>query len=644
MSLEDKEKLNGLEKLKNKLFSRNYESQTEHLDHFSGIRLEKDIPENWQEQSKNKMAIAEKFLTKTSLFKKFFIFAMGFFVLALLYAGYMIFLGGNTVSNKNIDISVLGNAFTAGGEELPLQIEITNKNNSDLLLADLLVEYPKNSSGDLSQDTEKIRESLGTISAGGIRSENMKVIIFGEQGSIRPIRISLEYRIKDSNSIFVKEKMYEVSISSAPINLSIEAPSEASPGQDVTLKVKTTLNATKEASNILMRVDYPIGFEFSSATPKPTFGNNVWSLGDLAPGIENDISIVGKMTDVFDGEEKIFHIFSGSENSSDKSSIGINFNSLSHSILIKKSFIEAKLFINNIYQREYAINSQTPIQRQIRWVNNLDTKINDLEIRAKINGNLVNKKSINAESGFYDSSSDTIIWDKNSSYNFSEVNPGDSGTVSFSLSTFPLFSSIGGIISDPLVNIDVLINGKQSLEGNASQMLNNSESKIIRLISDVGLATKALYYSGPFTNSGPIPPKVDQETTYTIVWAISNTSNNISNVQVRSSLPAWIRFVGNVFPLSEDLTFNNSTRELVWNAGSIPRGSGISQEGREISFQIGFKPSLSQVSSIPILVNNTTLTGHDDFTNSIVEISKSSLDTRLSNDASFPISGASVVE
>jgi hypothetical protein len=108
-------------------------------------------------------------------------------------------------------------------------LEIANKNNSDLLLVDLVIEYPKNSSGDLTKDTERIRESLGTISAGGIRSENMKVVIFGEQGSVRPIKISLEYRIDGSNSIFVKEKMYEVSISSAPINLLIEAPTEATP-------------------------------------------------------------------------------------------------------------------------------------------------------------------------------------------------------------------------------------------------------------------------------------------------------------------------------------------------------------------------------------------------------------------------------
>lgn len=643
MSLEDRDKLSSVEKLKDKLFSRNYKPQMEHFNRLSN-KLQKDIPEVWSDSVSKSKIMAEKVLSKNSFFKKFFMFAVGVFILAILYAGYMFFLKGNTVSNDNIEIAVLGNAFTAGGEELPLQIEITNKNNTDLLLADLLIEYPKNSSGDLTRDTEKIRNSLGTVAAGSIRSENIKVVIFGEQGSIRPIKISLEYRIEGSNSIFVKEKLHEVSISSAPINLSIEAPTEASPGQDVVLKVKTTLNSTKPASDILMRVDYPIGFEFDSATPKPTFGKNVWSLGNLAPGVENEITIVGKMVDVFDGEEKIFHIFSGSQNQSDKSSIGIVFNSLSHSVLISQPFIEAKLFINNVYQREYTVNSKDAIRGQIRWVNNLGTKVNDLEIRAKISGNVVNRKSITAESGFYESSSDTIFWNKNSLYDLAEVESGDSGTVSFTLDSLPLFSSVGGIISNPSVVVDVSISGKQPLEGNASQQLTNSESKTIKIISDMGLAGKILYYSGPFTNSGSIPPKVDQETTYTVTWAVSNTSNNVSNVKVKSSLPAWVRFIENISPPSEDLTYNSATRELVWNVGTIPRGSGISQEAREVSFQIAFKPSLSQVGSIPILVNDLTLTGHDDFANLDLRITKSALSTRLSNDASFPAGGEVVIE
>ncbi len=629
----EREKLTGLDQMKTKLSSKTFASggvRREGFTHF----VKKNVPTAWQKEEK--VNTEEKFYMKTSMFKKFFIFSIVFFALALAFAAYMFFAGGNTVSNDNIDIAVLGNAFTAGGEELPLQVEITNRNNSALELADLVIEYPKSSSGDLSNETERFRESLGSIPSGGVRNENMKITLFGEQGSIRPIRITLEYRVEGSNAIFVKEKAYQVTISSAPINISVNAPTEASPNQEIAFDIKTSLNATKAASKILLKVDYPVGFQFVSAKPSPSLGNNVWNLGDLVPGAERTISVIGKMVDVSDGEEKTFHIWSGTQSDNDKSSIGVVFNSLSHTVVIQKPFIEAKLYINGQYAREYASDTRTPIQGEIRWANNLNTKLSNVVIRAKISGNAVNRKSIQAEQGFYNSNENTLIWDKNSNPAFMEIEPGDAGSVGFSLSPNALFSS-SGLLETPAIGIEVSIEGAEPLEGNSVKKLTNSETKIIRIISELGLAAKALYYSGPFANTGPIPPKVEQETTYTVTWTLSNTANNVSNAQVRATLPPWMRFVGPISPPQEDLTYNSSTKEITWKVGGIPKGTGLSGADREVSFQIAFKPSLSQLGSAPVIINDAVLTGHDDFANVNVRVNKTSLSTRLSSDPAFPL-------
>lgn len=649
MPQNDRDKLNRIEELKGKLFSKNYQTKIEHRDSFTHLNR-KDVPDVWENSQKvnsDPFHSEEKFFMKTSMFKKFFIFSLAFFILTLGYASYVFLAGGNTVSNDNIDISIFGNNFTAGGDELSLVVEIINRNNSSLELADLVLEYPKSSSSfqaDLSAGTERSRLSLGTIPAGTVHNENLKVVLFGEQGSVRPIKISLEYRVEGSNAIFIKEKPYEVTVSSTPINLSVDAPLTISPNQDITLNVKTTLNATKPASKILLKLDYPGGFQFKSSIPAPSLGNNIWSLGDLAPGAERNISIVGKMLDVFDGEEKTFHIRSGSQSTSDKSMIDAVFNSLAHTITIKKPFVEARLFVNGIYQREYASYANTPIQGEIQWINNLDTKVNDLEIRAKILGNAVNRKTISASQGFYNSSEDLITWDKNSQNAFKEINPGDSGSVSFSVSPLSSFSAPGGILPDPSINVEISISGKQLIESYATKDLNNFEFSTIRIISDVGLAAKALYYSGPFTNKGSIPPKVEKETTYTIVWSLSNTANNISKAVVRSSVPSWVRFVGPFSPADEDLTYNPSTKEIVWNISGIPKGTGITKTDRSVSFQVALTPSLSQVGTVPIIIKDAILTGHDDFAKVDVRVNKTSLRTQLDNDPLFPPGGGVVTE
>jgi hypothetical protein len=646
MSPVDRNKLNRIEDLKNKLFSKNFQTRPKHTDSFA-YASKSNIPDSWQMNMKEKLQSGEQKFTKSTFFQKFFLFSIAFFVVALAYAGYIFVVGGNTVSKANIDISVVGNAFVAGGEELPLVIGIANKNSSALDLVDLIVEYPKSatSSGATTiPQIERFRESLGTIPAGSVRNENIKLVLFGEQGTVVPVKISIEYRVEGSNAIFIKDKSYEVSINSTPVNLSVEGPSSISSNQDITLNIKASLNAINPLSGVMLKVDYPVGFEFVGATPSPTLGDNIWVLGDLAPGADRNISVVGKMVDVFQGEEKVFRVWSGTQSKSDKSSMDVIFNSIVHSLNIKQAFIDTKILLNGVTQREHAVDSRTSINGQIVWSNNLDTNVNDLVIRAKIGGNAIDRKTIHAIQGFYDSAKDEIIWDRSSISNFKEINPGDFGSVTFSFSPLSLLSSPGTILSNPSINLQIDISGKQALDGFNVEDLSNSESTSVHIISDVGFVNKALFYSGPFVNSGPVSPKVGQETTYTVVWTVSNSANNISKAQIKSTLPSWIRFVGPVSPASQDLVYNPSSKEVLWNIGNIARGVGITGATREVAFQISFTPSLSQVRSLPVLINDSTLTGHDDFANVDIRVNRPSLRTKLTSDSAFPDGAGLVVE
>jgi len=635
-------RLDKIEDLKNQLFSKNYKAKIDHGEVFSPSP-QIAVSDSWVKPASDNIVLPRKD-SNSSVFKKFFIFSIIFFVLAISYAAYMFFAKGNTVSSENVEIAVVGNTFAAGGEELSLVVEIINKNNVPLELVDLIVEFPKGSTGDLAEDTERLRESLGTIPSGAVRSENIKMTLFGEQGSVRPVKISIEYRVEGSNAIFVKEKLHEVSINSTPLNILVTGPSSSTPNQDILLNIKSSLNATKPAENLMLRVEYPSGFQFVSAKPAPSFGSNIWELGSLAPGAEPVISISGRMLDVFDGEEKTFRISGGSQSSVDKTLIDVVFNSAVHTVSIRRPLIEADLFLNGENKTEHAVGARSAISGEIRWSNNLETKINDLSIRAKISGNLIDRKTIDGGRGFYNSSEDVIIWDKNYSSAFKEVSPGQSGSVSFSLASLPLFSAASGLASAPSITIEVSISGKQSTDGSGQQDLSTQESSVIKIISDVGLATSALHYSGAFTNTGPIPPKAERETTYTISWALSNTANNISKAKVVATLPSWVEFVEEISPSNSDLVYDKLSREVLWSIGSIPKGTGITAAPKQVSFKVKLKPSLSQVGSAPVLINEAILTGHDDFANVDIRVNKSSLNTRLLNDPALPLSGDTVVE
>ena len=129
---DDQGKVNKIEDLKRRLFSQSYKTKIEYRDSFPH-QNNVSVSNSWESSKPSKV---EKLLMKTSMFKKFFIFSLVFFLLAGGYVSYVFFAGGNNISNENIDISILGNSFTEGGEDLPLIIGVTNRNASPLELAD----------------------------------------------------------------------------------------------------------------------------------------------------------------------------------------------------------------------------------------------------------------------------------------------------------------------------------------------------------------------------------------------------------------------------------------------------------------------------------------------------------------------------
>src|SRR5690606_36507934 len=96
----------------------------------------------------------------------------------------------------------------------------------------------------------------------------------------------------------------------------------------------------------------------------------------------------------------------------------------------------------------------------------------------------------------------------------------------------------------------------------------------VPISTDAQFVTEVLHYSSPITNTGPMPPQVGQETTYTIRWNISNSTNVLNNATVRTVLPTGIVWKDVVVPQSERslMQYNTVTREIVWNAGTIPVG------------------------------------------------------------------------
>lgn len=576
------------------------------------------VESEWRNEELNN-AMSDMRKPKTSIFKKFFIVAIIFFFGAALFSLYTFSKGGVSVTSDNIDITVIGNAFTKGGEELPLEIEIVNRNKANLELANLLISYPSGASNAAADVVRLPRINIGTIKPGETVTKNIKVILFGDERSDRNVTISLDYHPAGSNAIFTKEKAYAVNISSAPLSLSIDAPSTVTSDQPISFTVKATLNTTLPSNDTMLQLTYPNNFIFESAIPAPVFNNSMWSLSDLSLTNPVKIIITGRIIGQ-DQDQQVFHVYAGTTKNADKSTIDVVYNSLLQTITIIKPFLEANILVNDTSSLGEKVNVK------ITWANNLSDRITDGQIIANLGGNVFDKMSVDPGGGFFDSQNNRIIWDKNSDSDLANIEPGGKGEVNFSIKSL---SSLNGDISikDPQMSIDVSINGREPSLGSTYTEINNSSKKIVKILSDFQIASSASY------KDGSLPPKAETLTRYNVTWSIRNGSNALSGAVARSILPIYVKWVSNSSQ-RENITYNDVTREVIWNIGSVNANTG-GANSREGSFIIALNPSTSQIGSVPQLMKEVFLSGTDAFTGTIVKDTYMAINTLLSGDPVF---------
>ncbi|MEN9582177.1 MAG: hypothetical protein RL641_131 [Candidatus Parcubacteria bacterium] len=639
--MDDNNRISRIESLRRKLYSRNKALIHEKKD---GTFSQKDfgVSEEWKENTMPKKTSRANFRTSSSLFKKFFIGAVLFLVLGVIYAFVMLYAGGNTVSNDRVKIAITGNAYTAGGEELPMDISVTNENSVSIDSAQLIIEYPRGSDTGDAGDYERKRISLKSISPGEQIDEHISVILYGEQGTNKEIRARLEYTVRGSVATFIKEEVFPIQINTAPLVLTVEAPVESVSNQDYTLKIKAVVASNHLSKNTIIRVDYPPGFQFADATPKSLLNNNIFPLGKTDVGSENIITVHGKIVGI-NGDKKAFRISAGEQDPKDGTKVSVVYNSSVYEVLIGKPFIDARLTLGGKDEDIFAVNSADKIDAKVEWSNNLPTPVDNLEIRARLYGNALSSTGIKSN-GFYDSNTGTVVWDKNTVPAFANVKPGAHGTLSLSFSSLSLLAGANAVITDPTITVEISVKGSQLDEGVALKEVNSFEKKDFRINTDLQLSSRTLYSTGGIQNSGPLPPKAGAETTYTIEWKITNTSNKVSKGEVKATLPANISFVKKDPGSNENLDYNTTTHEIVWNVGSVSRGAGFSGNPKTVSFQVMLKPSTSQVNTIPSLLSESVLTATDLFTNTAIRKTSAKLSTLVSGEPGFPPNGEKVVQ
>ncbi len=638
-----------LERLKRSLYSRN-ENLVPKEKRTPVQGREYDVAKDWGGKSGFDFSDTTMQKKNNSFFNKFFLGSVIFLVLALGLAAFIFFGGFNMISSGNVDIKIIGPSSISSGEELDLNLSVVNGNRVPLQNVKLSVNYPTNtksatgSGAPLSLD----QFALDTISAGQAKNQSVRAILFGQKDSVQTITLKLQYTVSGSNAVFSKEKDYTVSISSSPLLLNVKYPQEVNSGQDVTLSINLTSNSSVAISGALVKVLYPYGFTYKSSNIKParnlsladslgvatsttnaTSTNNaigaMWNLGDLKGGDNKNLTIIGTLVGQ-DMEDRSFDVSVGVPTVSGQLNFASPLAEELATVGIRKSFFNLSI-ANSANNGQTFGNINQQVSLYLQFQNTLPERLVNNKISLQLSGNVFDPSKVSAgNGGFYSSVDNSILWNKNTTDTLASVSPGDSGAVSFSLSPIQNGSQP---IKNPHIDIAVTMSGSRT--GLQAVDVSSTQNLSFKFISTLGLSAKSYRLVGPLTNTGPVPPRANTESTYTITWTLTNTANDLSGATVSATLPTGIVWKGQSAPASEHISYNADSRVVTWSVGNVSSGAGFTYSPRAVSFQVGLTPSLTQVGQPVTLLPASQVSATDTYVQTTVSASAGDVTTRYSD-------------
>ena len=443
---------------------------------------------------------------------------MIFFVSAIAFSLFFLNFNKNEVENEII-FSITGPNSIKSGDPLDFLVKMENPTELDYRDIEFFVEYPESTIDTETKSfiTNKTIPHDAGLLAGGSIGKKFSAVLSGTAGDVKELQITIFYKAGDFSNTLIAKRVYTVEIDAAPVAIEMEYPKEVLSDKEFSFTLNVLSNTGETLNDLVVVSKYPAGFKFVTSEPEAVFSNisqNVFKIEKLSPGEKKSIEITGTL--LGQNNEDKFFTFELGDSIPFRNEIRTLFSKAEEEISIKRPDIDLAVtsaFDNNL--GEGIIPAGTKFDMKTVLSNNLDSLISDIKITAFLPGDLLHKKQIEAETGFYNSNENKIVWDKNTNSTMKAISGGETLENEFTLEILDL-EEIAGYKKDPVITIDFEVEGTNFDDQNSEGTVLEKFSKTLKIPTAVFLKTALLHAEGPFENTGNTNPEVGNPTTYTI--------------------------------------------------------------------------------------------------------------------------------
>lgn len=541
---------------------------------------------------------------------------IGLSLLAILAMVLVRNLGNDPQEKPKVNISIEAPAEAASGTEVIYKITFSNRDNDSIKNLKLDMVYPSGFSfrDSVPQPTRLngLSYTLPNLEPAQEGVVLIKGIIEGNVDEIKTVTAIMRYNFSNFNSDFVAQASAQTKITNPDILMQFDGPTQTSNEQEVTYNL-SYLNATdSQISAAKLTIEFPQKFQPSEYSTQPT-SHGVWNLGNLEAGRSGRILFTGKFVGAEVGELPIF-----------KARIeGAGADGNSHVLASVQYSVEITaipLVITLTGQRQNSESSADAalpgeeIEYKVNYKNNLTTAVSGVVISVELGGGVFNLSEISAENASVNNN--TITWNASGISELSSVGPGRSGELRFRAK-----------LKDPvttanLKNLKAQVTGRirsvEFTEPFSSPILETKIITVAKLSGDV------------IFTSGALPPRVGQNSTYTITISARNSTNDIEPAEVTMNLPAAVSFDKTTVNAAEqaNVSYDSNTKKLTWKLGKLAAHTGNFSALRRLQFNITINPGASSTGQPVTLARSINLRGTDTFTGTNISVDLANLTTQ----------------
>ena len=514
---------------------------------------------------------------------------------------YFAFKKGPAAAPKeaNVNISVDVPSSVASGGEAVYKITVQNNDSQKLVSMQLELTY---SDGETYENSSPQANNLsGTLFAVPdlISGQNAVVIVktkvTGNVNDQKTLGMFLHYKEDNSSLEFTKQQSSIITLLASNVLIELDGPAATNNAQLVQYTVKYQNNSGADIQNTQIKMLYPGGFTFSSASPSPDSGTDTWNAGALANNGQGSIQIQGTFNSANPGESKTataeFMVL-GSDGQ--------------YSMQNSSSFVTAISSLPLLVSQQLQPNNSTGVinpgdilNYTIHYQNNGTTVATGVNILLTLTSKVLDLSSIRVGGGQVNNN--TVSWNASGVPQLQSLSPSQSGDLSFSVKVN------SPAVKDSSKNLTVV----SSLQIQSNEYASPFPGSQLSLkVSSPSTVNGVLSFV-----SGQLPPQVGKFSVYKVRIALTNSSNDFSNGILTAFVPSGFVASSVSAPESANVQFDQSTNKLAWNVGSLPANTGRFSQPRVLEFQISANPSSSQANQTLTLVKSINFTATDLFTN-----------------------------